>query len=155
MRLFLACLKALFSCHPVDNLRAVFNPPPAKEAAPILRRVIAYNVRYGVYTAYMAEDIHGAQIMIAPRLGMAVFTDRTDVPRTGTRADLDRLSQLSGRPLEFCGEYTLYCICTFGFGATPAEDIRDYGGYVLSYDQALARWRSSQTDQATSRSARG
>lgn len=158
----LAFVLAIFSRAPLANLRVVlhhlwedFGPGswfqveparyiPVTKKVTIQPGVIYYAHRWGVYVAYMAEDLadlDGEFLMVQPRSGMALFAEHgSHVPKkTGCRRDLQELARQTGRKLELLPQDAFFI--PFTSGSTDAElDLRNYGDLILSQNDAMLRW---------------
>lgn len=165
-----AFILAVFSRHPFVNLWAVlrhpredFGPGPwiQMEAAPdrytpvamVAHKpgVIYYSGRWGVYVAYMSEDLAELDrqfLMLQPRPGMAIFAEHgSRVPKkTGNRRDLDELARITGRTLELVSEHAFFMPFT---SSTDAElDLQKFGHLILDREEAAARWVIPESERS-------
>lgn len=168
----LAFMLAIFSRAPLANLRVVlhhlwedFGPgswflvePEPSPYIPVTKvrlelGVIYYVQRWGVWVAYMSEDLQdqeGEFLMVQPREGMAVFAEHgSHVPKkTGNRRDLDELVRQTGRKLELLPQDAFFI--PFTSSSTDAElDLRNYGDLILSQNDALLRWYFPKSPRET------
>ncbi len=85
---------------------------------------IRWTVYEDVITAYFEVDL--------PIMGgMMIFTDKAGIPRTGNLYDLEKLAAQTGYELIHETTYGFYVIGSGVSGASLADDIRDYGAFIV------------------------
>lgn len=100
-----------------------------------------------IITAYFEADLPVMGGMMPPRAGMMIFTDRGGIPRTGNFSDLEKLASQTGYELIQESKHGFYVIGSGVSGASLADDLRDYGAFIVpNLAKAVATANQNQAE---------